>query len=148
MNLKRQLQLDTETAMREGDTNRRDTLRMLLAAIKQEEVDGQVELDDDGVEKILSKQAKQRKESIIDAEKAGRVELIAQEEAELAIIEQYLPQQMTEYEVRQVATIVIAELGATGMADMGRVMGQLMPELHGRADGRLASQVVRQLLQD
>jgi hypothetical protein len=148
MNLKQQLQADTETAMREGDSNRRDTLRMLLAAVKQEEIDDQVELDNEGVEKIISKQAKQRKESIIDAEKAGRLELIAQEEAELSIIEQYLPQQMTEDEVRQVATIVIAELGASGMADMGRVMGRLMPELQGRADGRLASQVVRELLQN
>ena len=148
MNLKQQLQADTETAMREGDNNRRDTLRMLLAAVKQEEIDDQVELDNEGVEKIISKQAKQRKESIIDAEKAGRLDLIAQEEAELSIIEQYLPQQMTKDEVRQVATIVIAELGASGMADMGRVMGRLMPELQGRADGRLASQVVRELLQD
>ncbi len=148
MNLKQQLQADTATAMRDGDNNRRDTLRMLLAAIQQEEVDGRVELDDDGVEKIISKQAKQRKESIVDAEKAGRLELIAQEEAELAIIEEYLPQQMTEDEVRQIATNVIAALGASEMADMGRVMGRLMPELHGRADGRLASQVVRELLQN
>jgi uncharacterized protein YqeY len=148
MNLKQQLQADTATAMRDGDNNRRDTLRMLLAAIQQEEVDGRVKLDDDGVEKIISKQAKQRKESIVDAEKAGRLELIAQEEAELAIIEEYLPQQMTEDEVRQIATNVIAALGASEMADMGRVMGQLMPELHGRADGRLASQVVRELLQN
>jgi len=148
MNLKQQLQADTATAMREGDNVRRDTLRMLLAAIKQEEVDERVELDDAGVEKIISKQAKQRKESISDAEKAGRLELIAQEESELAIIEQYLPQQMTEDEVRQMAASVITSLGASAMTDMGRVMGRLMPELQGKADGRLASQVVRELLQN
>ena len=146
MDLKQQLQNDMATAMREGDTTKRDTLRMLIAAIKQEEVDRLVELDDAGAEAVLTKQAKQRHESIDDAKKAGRLDLVAEEEAELAIIESYLPQQMTEDEIRVVATKVIKEMNASGSQDMGRVMGRLMPELGSRADGRIVSQVVRELL--
>lgn len=146
MDLKQQLQNDMADAMREGDITKRDTLRMLIAAIKQEEVDRRVELDDAGVEAILTKQAKQRRESIDDAEKAGRLDLVAEEEAELAIIKSYLPQQMTEDEIRVVAKKVITEMNASGSQDMGRVMGRLMPELGSRADGRIVSQVVRELL--
>ncbi len=96
----------------------------------------------------MVKQAKQRRESIIDAEKAKRSDLMAQEQAELDIIESYLPQQMTEKEVRAAAIDVIAETGASGLQDMGLVMQQLMPALKGQADGRLVSQIVRELLQD
>ncbi|UCG26501.1 MAG: GatB/YqeY domain-containing protein [Chloroflexota bacterium] len=147
MSLKEELEADVKTAMREGDVTRRDTLRMLLAAIKQVEKDDQVELDDEAVQKVVAKQAKQRKESIADAERAGRTDLVAQEEAELAIIEAYLPQMLSQDEIRAVATQVIDEQGASGMQDMGRVMGQLMPRLQGQADGKLTSQIVRELLQ-
>lgn len=147
MNLKEKLQADMKTAMREGDTLTRDTLRLVLAAIKQVEIDDQIELDDDACLKVLARQAKQRKESIADAQQAGRADLIEQEEAELAIIEAYLPQMMSRTEIEAVAAEVISEQGASGMKDMGRVMGQLMPQLQGRADGSLASQVVRELLQ-
>lgn len=146
MDLKQQLQSDMATAMREGDVMRRDTLRMLIAAIKQEEVDRRVDLDNAGVEAVLTRQAKQRRESIDDAQQANRLDLVADEEAELAIIESYLPEQMTEDEIRVVATEVITEMNASGTQEMGRVMGRLMPELGGRADGRLVSQVVRELL--
>lgn len=146
MDLKQQLQSDMASAMREGDVTRRDTLRMLIAAIKQEEVDGRVDLDNAGVEAVLTRQAKQRRESIDDAQQANRLDLVADEEAELTIIESYLPEQMTEDEIRVVATEVITEMNASGTQEMGRVMGRLMPELGGRADGRLVSQVVRELL--
>jgi uncharacterized protein YqeY len=145
-NLKQQLQDDLATAMREGDVTKRDTLRMLNAAIKQEEIDRRIELDDAGVEAVLTKQAKQRRESIDDAKRAERLDLVADEEAELAIVESYLPQQMSEDEIRELATNVINDMNASGSQDMGRVMGRLMPELGGRADGRLVSQVVRELL--
>jgi uncharacterized protein YqeY len=147
MSLKDRLRNDVADAMRAGDTSRRDVLRMMLAAVKQEEVDEQTELDDDGVQLVLIKQAKQRRESIADAEKANRPDLAAQEEAELLIINDYLPGQLTEDEVRAAASDVIAEMGASEMQDMGRVMGQLMPKLKGRADGRMVSQVARELLQ-
>jgi uncharacterized protein YqeY len=147
MSLKKQLQDDVTEAMRSGDTERRDTLRFLLAAVKQEEVDQQTQLDDSGVEAVLAKQAKQRRESIADANKAGRGDLAAREAAELAIIETYLPDMMTRDEIRVAAEGVISETGAAGMQDMGKVMGQLMPQLKGSADGRLVGEVVRELLQ-
>ncbi len=147
MDLKEQLNADLKTAMREGDTDKRNTLRMLLAAIKQVEVDEQVTLDDEGVQAVLSKQAKQRRESMEHATKAGRSEMAKAEEAELVIIEAYLPKMMSEEEIRVIAGEVIAAVGASNMKDMGRVMGQLMPELQGQADGGTVSKVVRQLLQ-
>jgi uncharacterized protein YqeY len=147
MNLKETLQNDVKTAMREGDTQKRDTLRLMLAAIKQEEVDRQIELDDAQCLQVVAKQAKQRKESIADAERAGRADIVAEEQAELTIIEEYLPQMMDRSEIEAIATQVIQEQEASGMKDMGRVMGQLMPRLQGRADGKMASQVVRELLQ-
>jgi uncharacterized protein YqeY len=104
-------------------------------------------LDDEGCLKVLTKQAKQRHESIADAERAGRDDLVQQEQAELAIIETYLPQMMARAEIEAAAAEVIQEQGASGMRDMGRVMGELMPRLQGRADGKLTSQVVRELLQ-
>lgn len=147
MELKEQLKLDLATAMREGDTDKRNTLRMMLAAVQQIEVDDQTTLDEEGVQAVLSKQAKQRRESIEHAENAGRLDLVEEEKVELAIIEAYLPQMMAEDDIRLVAGEVIAEVGATSMKDMGRVMGQLMPRLQGKADGRVISAVVRQLLQ-
>ena len=147
MSLKEQLRADMTAAIREGDTARRDTLRLVLAAIKQAEVDEQATLDDAGVQALLAKQAKQRRESIADYEKAGRPELAAQEAAEVALIESYLPQMMSRQEVEAVAAAVIAESGVTDVKGMGQVMGRLMPRLKGKADGRLVNEVVRDLLQ-
>jgi uncharacterized protein YqeY len=120
---------------------------MLLAAVQQVEIDDRVELDNDGVIAVISKQAKQRRESIKDAETAGRPDLVEEEQMELAICESYLPQMMTAEEITPIAQQVISDTGATGMQDTGRVMGQLMPQLKGRADGGLVSGIVRSLLQ-
>lgn len=146
MNLKEQLMADLKTAMREQNTDTRDTIRLLQAAIKQEEIDRQTTLDEAGVAAVLQKQAKQRRESIADYEKAGRADLVAEEEKQLAIIENYLPQMMSRGEVEAVARQTIAELGVTDARGMGQVMGALMPKLKGRADGRVVNEVVRQLL--
>lgn len=148
MSLKKTLQQDRLTAMRDGDTIKRNALGMLQAAIKQEEVDNQIELDDKGVLAVLTKQAKQRRESISDYEKAGRTEMAASEQAELAIIETYLPQQMGRDEIRAVAREIIADLGVTDVKGMGQVMGKLMPRLKGQADGREVNTVVRDLLKN
>lgn len=148
MNLKEQLRADMATAMREGDNDKRNTLRMLLAAVKQTEVDDQVTLDDGGVQAVLAKQAKQRRESIADYEKAGRIEMAANEKMELAVIESYLPQMMDKAEVKALAAQVIAELGIRDMKGMGQIMGRLMPQLKGQADGRIVNEVVRELLQN
>lgn len=147
MTLKEKLQHDLADAMREGDTEKRDTLRMILAAIKQTEVDEQTTLDDAGVQAVLTKQAKQRRESIADYEKAGRPELAAQEKQELAIVDSYLPQMMSRDEIELLAKKVIADVGAEGPQAMGQVMGRIMPQVQGKADGRLVNEVVRSLLQ-
>ncbi len=146
MSLKEQLNNDIKTAMRAKDTERRNTLRLLMAAIKQEEIDKQVTLDDVGVQAIITKQAKQRRESIADYKKAERPDLVAEEEKELAIIKQYLPQMMSRAEIEIVAKEVLVETGVTDVKGMGQVMGKLMPKVKGKADGRLVNEVVRDLL--
>lgn len=147
MALKEQLTNDLKNAMRDGDHERRDTLRMLLAAIKQVEVDERKTLDDEGVTAVLNKQAKQRRESIADYEKAGRSEMVAAEKSELTVIETYLPKLMSYVEVQALAERIIAELGVTDAKGAGQVMGRLMPQVKGKADGRLVNEVVRDLLQ-
>ena len=148
MSMKETLQQDRIAAMRAGDTDKRNALGLLLAAIKQEEVDNQTTLDDKGVMEVLLRQAKQRRESIADYEKAGRPEMAANEQAELVIIESYLPQQMGREQILAIAADIIAELGVTDAKGMGQVMGKLMPRLKGQADGRLVNEVVRELLQN
>lgn len=147
MTLKEQLQSDLTNAMRQANIKRRDTLRLLMAAIKQVEIDQRIQLDDSGVQSVLKKEAKQRRETIADAEKAGRLDLASEAQTELEIIESYLPTMLSPDEIRSEAVSVIAELGAQGPQDVGRVMSQLMPRLKGKADGRIVSDIVRGLLQ-
>ena len=144
--LKTRLRNDMMAAMRAGEKEKRDTLRMLMAAVKQVEIDEQKTLNDEHVLKLLSKQAKQRRESIADYEKAGRTELAAEEKAELDIIKAYLPQMMSREEVTAVASTIISELNVSGPKAMGQVMGRLMGQLKGKADGRIVNEVVRELL--
>lgn len=148
MPLKERLTNDMKIAMRAGDTEKRDTLRMLLAAIKQVEVDERLTLDEDGVTAVLHKQAKQRRESIADYEKAGRSELAAVEQTELVIIESYLPQMLSRVEIESLAAAIMSELGVTDAKGIGQVMSRLMPQVKGQADGRLVNEVVRGLLQN
>jgi uncharacterized protein YqeY len=147
MSLREKLLTDMKNAMRQGDNETRDTLRMIMAAIKQEEVDNRVTLDEDGVLAVLTKQAKQRRESIADYEKAGRDDLAAVEKQDLEIIDRYLPQMMSKEDVKVIAAQVVAELGVTDAKGMGLVMGKLMPQLRGQADGRIVNEVVREILQ-
>jgi uncharacterized protein YqeY len=147
MSLKEQLRRDMAQAMRDGVADKRDTLRMLMAAIKQVEVDERIELDDVAVQNVIQKQAKQRRESIADYTAAGRAEMVAAEKMELEILEAYLPQMMSRAEVTAAAAAVITELGVSDSRGMGQVMGKLMPQLKGKADGRLVNEVVRALLQ-
>ena len=151
MGLREQLMDDLKEAMREKDETRKRAIRSVLAALKKAETeldaDGQrVSLDDDAILRIIAKQAKERQESIDAFRSGGRDDLVVQEEADLVVLQGYLPRQMSldeiEVEVRQ----VIAEVGATGPQDMGKVMKPLMARLKGRADGRLANQIVRELL--
>ena len=146
MELKEQLRADMTAAMRSNDTQRRDVLRMVLAAIKQMEIDGRVMLDDAGVQDVLRKQVKLRQESIADFDRAGRAADVARETAEAALIESYLPQMMTRDAIEQLARAAIAETGVTDAKGIGQVMSRLMSEVKGRADGRLVNEVVRSLL--
>ncbi len=147
MSLKEQLTQDIITASKTGDGKKRDVLRMLQAAIKQVEIDDRITLDDDGVQQVLTKQAKQRRESIAEYSKGGRADLVAQEEYELQIIEAYLPQMMSREEIQVFAQQAITDTGASSAKDMGQVMAKLMPQVKGKADGRLVNEVVRELLQ-
>lgn len=146
MMIKEKLEEDLKDAMRRHDAARRDALRSLLAAIKQEEVDTRQDAGDELALAVLRKQAKQRHETIADAERAGRPQMIEEAQAELTVIETYLPQMMGRDEIRQHAREVIDDEGVTDMSGMGQVMGVLMARLQGRADGRDVSDVVRELL--
>lgn len=149
MELKEQLREDMVSAMRSGDSQRRDVLRMVLAAIKQSEVDGPGPklLDEGGVQDVLRKQIKQRQESIEDYKRAGRLGDVDRESAEIDIISSYLPQMMPRVEIEQLARSIIDELQVADIKSMGQVMNRLMPQVKGRADGRLVNEVVRSLLQ-
>ena len=138
---------DLKTAIKAGDDAGKRALRGVKTAITRAEKDKGEPLADEEIIAVLRKQAKQRRDSIAAYKQAGRDDLVAAEEAELEIISQYLPQMMSEEEIRAAASKVIAEVGASGPRDMGKVMGKLMPQLQNKADGRLVSQVVRQLLQ-
>jgi uncharacterized protein YqeY len=146
MTLKQQLQDDLKRAMRERDEVRKRTLRMALAAIKNKEVEVQRELDDADVAAILQKEAKQRHETLDELRQVERPDLVAAEQAELDVLTEYLPQQLGQDEIAALARQVISDLNATGPRQMGQVMGVLMPQLKGQADGKLVSQVVRELL--
>lgn len=146
MELRERLQNDLKEAMRSGDGEKRNVLRMVMAAIKQVEVDSRITLTPEGVQDVLIKQVKQRQESIADFERAGRGESVAGERAQLKILESYLPQQLSRNEIEALATTIIAGLGLTGPKAIGQVMSQLMPLVKGKADGKLVSEVVRDLL--
>jgi uncharacterized protein YqeY len=148
MSLKEQLANDLTDAIRKGDETRKSTLRMLLAAINMQEVSGSTrrELGDDDVMQVIAKQVKQRRESIDEFQKAGRLELAQKEESELGVLQDYLPAQMARDEIEAEARAVIAEVGAAGPQDKGKVMQAIMPRLAGRAEGREINEVVTQLL--
>ena len=147
MPLKETLANDMRDAMRQRDTVKRDTIRLLLSAIGYEEKAKRTDaLDDDAVTQVLSKQAQQRRDSIEAYQKGDRPDLVAKEEAELAIVVEYLPQPLTADEINEIVRSVIAEVNPVGPQDMGKVMGRIMPQVRGRADGKQVSALVSQTL--
>jgi uncharacterized protein YqeY len=155
MSLKQKLADDLKDAMRAGDETRKSTLRMLMTAVQNAEIAAvnvkdpdatRKEFDDDQVLGVIAKQAKQRRESIDEFTKANRKDLADKEASELAVLETYLPAMMSRDEILAEARKVIAETGATGPADKGKVMPVLMKTLAGRADGRAINEVVTELL--
>lgn len=144
--LEQKINQDYMEAMRAGDELRKETLRFLRAALKSAQIDKRAPLTEEEIWEVIKRQAKQRRESIEQFRKGNRDDLAAKEEAELAIIESYLPAQLSREEIEALARQVIAEVGATSPRDLGKVMGKLMPQVKGRADGRLVNEVVRALL--
>ena len=132
--LKDRIFADMKTAMREKNKNRLQTIRLILAAIKQTEVDTREEVDDAIVSIILDKLVKQRRDSIKQYDDAGRTDLADQERSEMAVIQEYLPEQLSDAEIDELITEALEATGATSMADMGKVMGMIKPKAQGRAD--------------
>ena len=146
MSLKDRITDDMKAAMRAKDTDRLLTIRGLLAAMKQREVDERIVLDDAAIVGILDKLVKQRKDSIAAFQTGGRDDLVAKEAAELQVLEAYLPQRMAADEVTATIVALVAELGAAGPGDMGRVMAAAKARLAGKADMGLVSAAVKQAL--
>jgi len=146
MSMKQQLTDDMKAAMKAGEKHKLGVIRLINAAIKQKEVDERVELDDTAVIAVLDKMVKQRKDSVTQFVAADREDLAEIERAEIVVIEAYLPAKMGEAEIVAAIQAAIAETGATGAADMGKLMGALKPKLAGQADMGLVSKLVKQLL--
>lgn len=143
MSLKQEINDQVKQAMKAGEKDRLKVLRMLTAAIKQKEVDERVELDDAQVLAIIDKQVKQRRESIEQYTAGGRADLAAAEQAEIDMLSEFLPEPLSDDELAAMIDQAIADSGASSMADMGKVMGQLKPKVQGRADMKKVSAAVR-----
>jgi uncharacterized protein len=146
MALKDRITEDMKTAMRAGDKERLATVRLLLAAVKQREVDERITLDDDQVLAVIEKMIKQRREAVSQFESGGRSDLVAKENAEIRVLQGYLPAQLTPAEVDALIAEAIAATGAASIKDMGKVMGFVKPKAQGRTDmGALSARIKQKL---
>ena len=146
MELKEQLNEDMKQAMRAKDKNRLSAIRMVRGAVRDKEINSQVELDDDGVLEVIASQIKKRKDALEQLRQSNRDDLVGAEIEQINILQKFLPAQLSEEEIEAVVIDAIEELGATSMRDMGKVMGKLVPQLRGKADNSVVSQIVRQKL--
>jgi uncharacterized protein YqeY len=144
--LKQQLQSDMKSTMKSGDKSRLAVIRLILSAIKQVEVDERIELDDAQVIALIDKMLKQRRESIVQFEKGNRQDLIDIEQAEMVILQHYLPEALSEDEIDQLISDALGKTGASNIKHMGQVMGILKPQLQGRADMGKVSQLIKSKL--
>jgi len=147
MSLKQRLLDDMKEALRAKDRIRLNTIRMVRGQIQNREIERGGELSDDEVLQVLSKAEKARKEAIELYRRGNREDLATQEEAELAVIRSYMPEPLSEDDLRALVGKVVVEVGAEGMRDMGKVMGAIMPKVRGRADGQIVNRLVRERLQ-
>ena len=146
MNVYDQLMADLKMALREQDELRKGTIRMALSALKYARVAKNADLTDEEMSAVLQKEVKQRQEAIVEFKRGGRDDLVAQESAEIEILQPYLPKILSREEIAGIARTVIAEVGALSPKQMGQVMRVLMSRVHGQADGRLVNEVVKELL--
>jgi len=146
MSLKDRLLQDMRSAMKARDAFRKSVLTMARAAVLKIEKDKRVELDDQQVIQVLSKEVKLRKDAIEDFKKAERQDLVEQNEKEIEILQEYLPQQLDEEEIEEIVRQTVDEVGVNSMKDMGKVMGAIMPKVSGRADGGVVSKFVKEYL--
>jgi len=146
MSLKETLLQDLKVAMKEKDTIRKNTIQLVRAGVLQVEKDNHVELDDEGVLDVVAKELKKRRDSLPEFEKSGRTDLIDNLNKEIEVLLGYLPEQLTEDEIKKIVEETIAETGASSMKDMGKVMGAVSPKVKGRADNRVVSGYVKELL--
>ena len=146
MSIKETLQDDLKKAMRSGDVMRRSVIRMLRSEIHNREIESRSELDDAATIQLLGRQAQQRRDSIEAFEQAERDDLVEKERAELAVIMEYLPEQLTGEELMEIVNSAIEQVGAAGPQDMGKVMGAVMPKVRGRAEGREVNRIASELL--
>lgn len=147
MKMKQNIQNELTAAMKARDEDTKRTLRLVMSAIKLVEVEKRTEIDDNRVLSILQKEVKTRQDAIEEAQRANRADLIEAAEKEIIILQQFLPQQMSDDEINNMVKGIVDETGATGLQDMGEVMKNLMPKLAGRASGQQASKIVRDYLQ-
>lgn len=147
MNLKEQLLEDMKTSMREKDEIRKNAVQMVRSAILQVEKDNKVTLSDEEIIEVIAKEVKKRKDSLPEYEKSKREDLISVLKEEIDILMKYLPEQMTEQEVDEIIKLTIADVGATSIRDMGKVMSAVIAKVKSRADGKLINQIVRKYLQ-
>ncbi len=146
MALKEQLNEEMKQAMRAKDKNRLSAIRMVRGAVRDKEINSQVELDDDGVLEVIASQIKKRKDALEQLRQSNRDDLVEAEMEQINILEAFLPAQLSQSEIEAVVVEAIEDLGATSMRDMGKVMGKLVPQLRGKADNSVVSQIVRQKL--
>lgn len=147
MTLKQKLQEDLKTSMKNKDTLRKSVITLIRSSIKQVEVDKRVELNDDDIIDIISKQLKQRNDSLEQFLDAGREDLVEETRSEIEVLKEYLPQQLSEEELNEIVKQTISEVGATSMKDMGKIMSVIKPKTKGRADGKLINKLVKENLQ-
>ena len=147
MSLKEKLQEDLKSSMKNKDTVKKSVVTLIRASIKQYEVDNRVELEDDAIIDLIAKQLKQRRDSLVEFEKANRDDLVSETEAEIEVLKEYLPQQLSEEELNEIVKATISEVGATSMKDMGKIMAAIKPKTKGRADGKLINELVKNNLQ-
>ena len=147
MSLKQKLQEDLKSSMKNKETIKKSVITLIRASIKQYEVDNRVELEDEKIVDLIAKQLKQTRDSREEFAKAGRDDLVSKAEAEIEVLKEYLPQQLSEEELNEIVISTISEVGATSMKDMKKIMTSIMPKVKGRADGKLINELVKKNLQ-